>query len=139
MPVATLTPSGFVWETNPTIIADNAVKWANVLHQAVYAFIRNIEPQVEQWMQANRPWTDRTTMARQTLEGATVHEANQYVALVLSHGAWYGWDLGGIDPRSMSDMARGQQYAIVIPAIDFFGPDIMAGLQRMLGYLPPTG
>lgn len=47
-------------------------------------------PQLEAYAKQNRPWTDRTGNARQTLHATVLDLGNGKVAIILSHGVSYG-------------------------------------------------
>lgn len=74
--------------------------------------------EVEDYAQSNAPWEDRTGEARAGLT-ATVQEDRGDLELVLyndsEHGIWL-------------EIAMSQQFEIIMPTLDKYGPEIMAAL-----------
>ena len=75
---------------------------------------------IEQWMRQHRPWTDRTGDARRLLWIEVFDVVGHAVVIVLNHGVDYG--------RYLETM-QGGRYAIIAPAIDYWGPHIMREIQ----------
>jgi hypothetical protein len=90
-------------------------------------------PEITQWMQANRPWTDRTHQARSTLETTPEQVEADLVQLLLTHGVEHGWYLEGINPATMMEMMNAGRWAILVPAVDVWGPVIMQDIRRLVG------
>lgn len=53
------------------------------------------------------------------------------IELIMAHGVFYGWYLEGVRPDTMSPTRQGKKYAIVQLALDRFGPQIWADIQRL--------
>lgn len=116
--------SGFAWERPPAIVFEElAAEYARAVHQGVLAIVQRWAPQIENWMKANAPWTDRTANARQTLHTEIEEVVNQAVALVMAHGVYYGIFL---------ELCNAGRYAVIAPALDEFAPQIWADVVRML-------
>lgn len=73
-------------------------------------------------MKLNAPWTDRTSNARNGLNGEVVVVPKKSWALVLYHQVPYGIWL---------ELANGKKYAVIIPQIQ----KASAGLERLLDKL----
>ena len=85
----------------------------------------------ERWMKDNAPWQDRTGNARRGLH-VEVYQQPQYIArLVFAHGA-------DIPYAIWLELAHQGRYAIIAPAIDYWGPILMRDVQGLinLGKLP---
>lgn len=77
-------------------------------------------------MKANRPWTDRTNMAK-TLLSASVSQPNKNtIRITLAHGVEYGIWL---------ELAHGKNYAIIAPTIREEGPRIVEDLDNLMSKL----
>lgn len=105
--------------------------WAETLAQSMVDAVEGIlsdlvdkyAPQIESWMKANAPWTDRTANARQALRADTEKLMRQSYEIVLGHGVEYGKWL---------ELANQGRYAIIAPAIDHWTPIILAELRSLL-------
>lgn len=116
---------GFKWIVAPTdVFPQMASKYTQAVIHGTQRVLQEQAAEAEAWMKANAPWQDRTGAARAGLT-ATV-EGN---AITLAHGVDYGLWL---------EIANQGKYAIIAPAIDYWGPRIMGELQHMLatGHLP---
>lgn len=74
--------------------------------------------EIEQWMKANRKWTDRTGEARATLKAEVIDVTGRAALILLTYGVDYGVFL-----------EMKPQYQIISPALDHFGPRLMRDLQ----------
>lgn len=82
--------------------------------------------ELEAKMKLNRPWTDRTNMAK-TLLNAKVSQPNKNtVRITLAHGVEYGIWL---------ELAHGKNYAIIAPTIREEGPRIIEDLDNLMSKL----
>lgn len=94
--------------------------------QACAMFMRTKASELQAYMQVNRPWTDRTGMAKATLRGeASKPEENLY-RITLAHGVDYGIWL---------ELANSKNYAIIGPTIDIQSPIIFNQLQGLFDRL----
>lgn len=74
-------------------------------------------------MKINRPWTDRTNMAKALLS-AKVSQPNQgLIRITLAHGVDYGIWL---------ELAHGKNYAIIAPTIRDEGPRVVGDLDNLM-------
>lgn len=87
----------------------------------MYAATKASELQAK--MQTNRPWTDRSGMAKATLRAKVSQPNSNTVRITLSHGVEYGIWL---------ELAHGKNYAIVAPTIREEGPRIVEDLNDLM-------
>jgi hypothetical protein len=73
----------------------------------------------------NRPWTDRTSSARNRLEGSAYKVSKGY-ELRLAHGVSYGIWL---------ELANEKNYAIIEPTIRLKSPEVLSGLEKLMDRL----
>jgi hypothetical protein len=78
---------------------------------------------VESKMKMNRPWTDRTGLAKATLRARVSQPNKNTVRITLSHGVDYGIWL---------ELAHGKNYAIIAPTIRDEGPRIVEDLNNLM-------
>ena len=76
----------------------------------------------ENYAKENRPWTDRTGMARQRLTGY-VEEIDKGYRINIAHGVNYGLWL---------EYAHEMKYAILEPTVRLKGPEVVSGMQNLL-------
>lgn len=89
---------------------------------AVQMYAVTKAPVITSSMQINRPWTDRTNLAKTRLTTSVSAVDNSLVRLTLSHGVWYGVYL---------EVAHERKYAIIKPTLDQQGPIIMADMNNL--------
>lgn len=78
---------------------------------------------IQSKMKLNRPWTDRTNMAK-TLLNVKVSQPNEStVRLTLAHGVDYGIWL---------ELANNKNYAIIAPTIREEGPRMVEDLNNLM-------
>ena len=75
----------------------------------------------ESYAKANRPWTDRTGRARQSLNGYVENLPNG-VRINIAHGVDYGQFL---------EFAHEKKYAILEPTVRLKANDVLKGLREM--------
>ena len=78
--------------------------------------------QMESYMKSNRPWTDRTSTAKNTLTGRA-SSIQRGVRITLSYGVDYGIYL---------ERANEQKYAIIEPTIRIKGPEVLKGAEGII-------
>lgn len=93
---------------------------------AVLLYMSTKAVELEAQMKRNRPWTDRTGMAKATLNAKVSRPRNDVVRITLAHGVSYGVDL---------EMKHGKQYAIVGPTVRQEGPRLISGLSGLMSKL----
>lgn len=84
--------------------------------------MRYYEPRMENHAKINAVWTDRTTNARNGLAARSGRTTDVHY-IVLFHSVPYGIHLETIQQG---------RFAIIMPTIDKFGPEIMSTFQKIL-------
>lgn len=113
-----------VWDIEPDkMLVEVAEDYAKAIHEAVYTICLRYAPEIEAWMKANAPWTDRTGNARQTLQARAEKTIEQIIEIVMGHGMTYGWNL---------ELDHGGRFAIVNPALDYFAPKVWADVRSLM-------
>lgn len=79
--------------------------------------------QLQAIMKQRRPWTDRTGMAKATLNARVSRPSEDIIRITLAHGVSYGIDL---------ELKHGKAYAIVGPTIDIEGPKVISELSGLM-------
>ena len=87
----------------------------------MYAAVKAVK--IEADMKMHRPWTDRTGMAKATLNAKVSQPDSDTVRITLAHGVEYGIDL---------EMAHGKRYAIVAPTVEREGPRMITELGNLM-------
>lgn len=82
--------------------------------------------EIESKMKQNRPWTDRTNMAKATLNAKVSQPSSTVVRITLAHGVDYGIWL---------ELAHNKNYAIIAPTIQEEGPRIVEDLNGLMSKL----
>ena len=77
-------------------------------------------------MKVNRHWTDRTGMAKATLNAKVSQPSQDIVRITLAHGVDYGIWL---------ELAHEKNYAIIAPTIREEGPRIINDLNNLMSKL----
>ena len=90
----------------------------------MYASTKASELQAK--MKLNRPWTDRTGMAKALLNAKVSQPNKNTVRITLAHGVYYGIWL---------ELAHGKNYAIIAPTIREEGPRIVEDLNNLMSKL----
>lgn len=115
---------GFRWQIPPErAFPELTEAYVRAIRAGVHGVMQRWAPEIENWMKANAPWTDRTTHARQGLWSDVDLLGESTVSLILAHGMDYGIFL---------ELANAGTYAIIGPALDYFAPRIWADIERML-------
>ena len=81
---------------------------------------------VESKMKMNRPWTDRTGMAKALLTAKVSQPNKNIVRITLAHGVSYGIWL---------ELAHEKNYAIIAPTVKDEGPRIVSDLNNLMSKL----
>jgi hypothetical protein len=98
---------------------------------------------IESDMKQDRPWTDRTGMAKSRLSARVSQPQSNIVRITLAHGVDYGVYLEGFKPDGtvMKRYASGvagelgseKKFAIVGPSVRKFAPEVVEDLQGIMG------
>ena len=116
--------TGFQWIRPPgEAFGELTEAYVAAIHRGVLAIAKSYAPEIENWMKANAPWTDRTGNARQSLYTEVNQVVNSMVELVLSHGMSYGVYL---------ELCNQGRWGIIDRAIDHWAPILWSEVVRML-------
>lgn len=111
------------WDVRPEkVFVSGMQAYTAEIIAAVTQLLMAYAPRIEAWMKENALWTDRTGNARQTLYA----EAGELLA-----GAYVAFDYG-VDYGFWLEYANGGKYQIIAPALDKFGAEIWADVQRLM-------
>lgn len=91
-------------------------------NEAVRMYANTAASKLESHAKKNRPWTDRTGLAKMSLRGYVEPQPSAF-RIFLAHGVEYGINL---------ELNYEKKYAIIQPTILALSPDIMKGLDRLL-------
>lgn len=81
---------------------------------------------LQAYMKEHRPWTDRTGLAKATLNAKVSQPSNTTIRITLSHGVDYGKWL---------ELAHGKNWAIIGPTINTEGPKVLEGFENLMSKL----
>lgn len=112
---------GFVWELDT--LTPGIKQVTPELRAALRAIIYRYAPMAEAQMRSSAPWTDRTGLARMGLGAKAIADRSDVYAIVLYHTVEYGFWL---------EIRWSGRYAVIQPTIETMGPQVMAGLGRLL-------
>lgn len=114
---------GFTWQAKPTDVFPKMVRdYEQILMFAAYQLLIAKAPQVQNWMKAHAPWTDRTGNARQSIY-ARVYRGPHSATLEFGHLMAYSIYL---------EVKNAGRFAIVAPTVDHFAPEIMNDLKAVV-------
>lgn len=116
----------FTIDYNGSNLNKNLDKMATKLGAVILMFAATKASELESKMKINRPWTDRTNMAKATLSARVSQPDSKTVRITLAHGVDYGIWL---------ELAHGKNYAIVAPTVREEGPRIVEDLSDLMSRL----
>ncbi len=90
---------------------------------AVLMYAATKAAELEAKMKMNRPWTDRTNMAKTTLNASVSQPGQNTIRITCAHGVDYGIWL---------ELAHEKNWAIVIPTINQEGPEVIKHFQNLM-------
>ncbi len=93
-----------------------------LIKEKTEAVLQRYAPEIENWMKVNAPWTDQTGAARNGL-AARYYSDSESTGIILFHQVPYGLWL---------EVRYSGKYAIIDPALQEWGPRVMAGLTGTL-------
>lgn len=109
-------------------VLKNLQSFQSKFDAAVSALCENGSEKMEQYAKENRPWTDRTGLARQSLKGSWERTDDGYVVKI-AHGVDYGVWL---------EFAKERRYAILLPTIENVGKgEILPAFRNFVEKLKP--
>jgi hypothetical protein len=114
----------FDWVVRPEAAFEQmTTAYINRIRQGVRRIAHRRAVEIEEWMKANHLWQNITGAAEVGLESYVEQVGMDMVHIILEHGVSYGIFL---------ELANGGRYAIITPALDYFGPQIWNDVQAML-------
>ncbi len=75
------------------------------------------------YMKSNRPWTDRTGMAKANLSATVSKPSKHEIRITLAHGVYYGIWL---------EFAHGKKYAILQPTLNTKGKEVINDFEKLV-------
>lgn len=92
------------------------------LYVALGVYADTASKNFERYAKENRPWTDRTSRARQGLTGYVEKTPTGY-RIVIAHTVDYGLWL---------ELAKEKKYAILEPTVRLRSPEVIEGMRVLL-------
>lgn len=118
--------SGFKWDVAPNQAFPQLVENYT---KAIFVSGRRVAEQRakdgEEWMKANAPWTDRTGRARAGLRAIVRESPGVLAEIVFMHDP-------DLDYTVWLEIANQGEYAIIAPAVDYWGAVFMRDIQRIV-------
>lgn len=112
-----------VWEHPPEEAwGELAVAYAEAVRNMAFVVCERWAPEIQNWMRAEAPWTDRSANARQRLWSRAFKEPKS-VTLVMAHGVEYGIFL---------ELRWAGRFAIVNPALDIFALAVWQDIRKQV-------
>lgn len=111
---------------NESTLKNNLDKMSMKLGAVVLMYAATKASEIESKMKQNRPWADRTGMAKATLTAKVSQPSENVVRITLSHGVNYGIWL---------ELANEKNYAIIAPTVNEEGPRIVTDLNDLMSKL----
>lgn len=96
------------------------------VQSAIEMYAETAAKDCESYAKKNRPWTDRTSRARQGLRGYTERKNIGSVDVCVAHSVDYGIYL---------EYAHEKKYAILWPTIQTKANDILKGFRNMIALI----
>lgn len=106
-------------------LTPSRAKFAAKMAIATNELMEEMAQVIQEHMQTNAPWSDRTGEARQGLTAEAGQEGTNFV-ITLYHTVSYGIWL---------EVRWSGRYAIILPTLELMGPQLMARLQNMMGVM----
>ena len=116
----------FTIDYGSSTLSKNLDKMAVKLGAVVLMYSATKAEEIQYKMKANRPWTDRTNMAKMRLSAKVSQPKKTLVRITLAHGVSYGIWL---------ELAHGKNYAIIAPTIREEGPRIVEDMNDLMSKL----
>lgn len=116
----------FQLDYNKSTLKKNLDKMSVKLGAVVLMYASTKASEIQSKMKLNRPWTDRTGMAKALLNAKVSQPNKNTVRITLAHGVDYGIWL---------ELANGKNYAIIAPTIREEGPRIVEDLNNLMSKL----
>lgn len=107
-------------------LGKNLDKMGTKLGAVVLMYSATKASEIESRMKQQRPWTDRTNMAKVTLNAKVSQPDDHTVRITLAHGVEYGIWL---------ELAHEKNYAIIGPTVREQGPKVVKDLGDLMSKL----
>jgi Zn-dependent oligopeptidase len=99
------------------------LEFANKAEEKINEVVERSALELENYMKENRPWTDRTSRARQELKGTWAKADEATWEITLAHGVDYGIYL---------EKYYEERFAIIDPTIKSQGPRVMKNFAGLI-------
>ena len=116
----------FQLDYNNSNLKKNLDKMSVKLGAVILMYSATKASEIQAKMKINRPWTDRTGMAKALLNAKVSQPNDNMIRITLSHGVNYGIWL---------ELAHEKNYAIIAPTIREEGPRIVEDLNNLMSKL----
>lgn len=116
----------FQLDYNNSNLKKNLDKMSIKLGAVILMYSATKASEIQAKMKINRPWTDRTGMAKALLNAKVSQPNDNTIRITLSHGVNYGIWL---------ELAHEKNYAIIAPTIREEGPRIVEDLNNLMSKL----
>ena len=116
----------FKLDYNQSDLKKNLDKMSVKLGAVVLMYAATKASELQAKMKTNRPWTDRTGMAKALLNAKVSQPSKNIVRITLAHGVKYGIWL---------ELAHEKNYAIIAPTIREEGPRMIKDLNNLMSKL----
>lgn len=114
----------FEWIVTPDIAFSQLTNaYIARIRAGVRAIAHHRAPEIETWMKDNHLWINRTGAAEAGLHTEVEDAALDIVEIILE---------GGVDYQIFLELANGGRYAIIAPAVDYWGPVIWRDVMALL-------
>lgn len=111
---------------NGSTLEKNIDKMSDKLGAVVLMYSATKASELQAKMKTNRPWTDRTGMAKALLSAKVSQPSPTIIRITLAHGVDYGIWL---------ELAHEKNYAIIAPTIREEGPRVVGDLKGLMSKL----
>ena len=116
----------FKLDYNESSLKKNLDNMSAKLGAVILMYSATKAAELQSKMKLNRPWTDRTGMAKAMLSAKVSQPSQNIVRITLAHGVSYGIWL---------ELAHEKNYAIIAPTIREEGPRIVEDLGDLMSRL----
>lgn len=114
--------SSFVFDYSNSQLAKKLKTTDTKLRAALLLYSATKAAEYEAYMKMNRPWVDRTGLAKIRLNTKISQPSNEILRMTLAHGVDYGIWL---------EVAHEKKYSIIGPTISAKGQDYVSGLRNL--------
>lgn len=111
---------------NKSQLKSNLDKMSMKIGATILMYSATKASELQAKMKMNRPWTDRTGMAKALLNAKVSQPSPNIIRITLSHGVDYGIWL---------ELAHEKNYAIIAPTIREEGPRLVSDLDNLMSKL----